>query len=302
MRITITGDLGSGKSTVAKKISTEMSFEYISSGAIFRLLAQESGVDVLTFNKLALTDKSIDDKVDSKISEYNNYNGNIIIDSRLAWHFVEKAYNFYFEVDAMEAARRIFNDKVRTCEKGYSDVMNAYADMKNRKETENIRYKERYGIDCYDMTNYDVVINTTNISVDSICKVFVAILNRLENHEYVAKYWISPTLLLPTDNIKVLGCSNAVKLRSDVQQNGFSYDEAIKCVKVDGRYYIWDGHKRCSAAILNKIPLIPVEVIAIDEQLIHKGHTAQMFVENNIDPKRYSDWEDMHSFEIINNR
>lgn len=298
MKITITGDLGSGKSTVAKHVSKVTGYSYISTGAIFRSLAQEYGVDVLAFNKLALTDKSIDDKVDGKLKEYNNYNCDIIIDSRLAWHFIENAYNFYFEVEAMEAAQRIFNDKIRTCEKGYADILDAYHDMKNRKETENKRYQDRYGIECNDINNYNVIINTTNTSVNAISEIFICILKRLENHKYVAKYWISPTLLYPTEDIRILGNDNAIQLRNNMPHDGYDYDESIRCVKVDGRYYIWDGHKRCSAAIFNRIPLIPVDVIAIDNQLIHKGHSAKMFVESNIDQSRYSDWEDIHSISL----
>lgn len=300
MKITITGDLGSGKSTVAKQVSKATGYSYISTGVIFRSLAQEYGVDVLTFNKLALTDKSIDDKVDGKLKEYNNYDSNIIIDSRLAWHFIEDAYNFYFEVEAMEAAQRIFNDKIRTCEKGYADILDAYDDMKNRKETENKRYHDRYGIECNDINNYDVIINTTNTSVNAVSEAFVSILKRLESHKYVAKYWIPPTILFPTEDIRILGSAEAVQLRNNMPHYGYNHDESIRCVKVDGRYYIWDGHKRCSAAIFNRIPLIPIDVIAVDEQLIHNGHSAKMFVKNNINQSRYSDWEDIHSISLNN--
>lgn len=300
MKVTITGDLGSGKSTVADRVSTTIGFDYVSTGSIFRSLAKEAGMDVLEFNKLALTDKSIDDKVDGRLKKYNNHKKNILIDSRLAWHFIEDAHNFYFEVDPMEAAKRVFNDKIRTCEKGYTNIMAAYNDLRIRKETENIRYQDRYGIDCNDNSNYDIIINTTSMSIDEVCKTFINILGRLDKHEYVARYWISPTILYPTEDIKILRCDEAIKLRNNVLHSGYDYDYSIRCVKVEGCYYIWDGHKRCSAAILNKVSSIPVEVIAIDEQLIHEGHSAKMFVEHNINKSKYYDWEDINSFLFSN--
>lgn len=300
MKVTITGDLGSGKSTVAKHVSAKTGFDYISTGSIFRSLAKEAGMDVLEFNKLALTDKTIDDKVDGKLKEYNNYNKDILIDSRLAWYFIEDAHNLYFEVDLMEAAKRVFNDKIRTCEKEYTDILSAYNDLINRKKTENTRYQDRYGIDCNSINNYDIIINTTSVSIDEICKTFIYILKRLDKHEHVAKYWIPPTILYPTEDIRILGCDDAIKLRNNILHSGYNNDYSIRCVKVDGHYYIWDGHKRCSAAIINKVSLIPVEVIAIDEQLIYDRHSAKMFVEHNINKSRYYDWEDANSF-LFNN-
>lgn len=72
MKISITGDLGSGKSTVAKQLAKDLGFDYISTGTIFREIAKEYGIDVLKLNKLALTDTSIDDRVDGKLKlEFN---------------------------------------------------------------------------------------------------------------------------------------------------------------------------------------------------------------------------------------
>ena len=50
MNITITGNLGSGKSSVAK-ILKEKGYEYSSTGNIFRQLAMEKGMSVEAFNK-----------------------------------------------------------------------------------------------------------------------------------------------------------------------------------------------------------------------------------------------------------
>lgn len=91
MKISITGDLGSGKSTVAKQLAKDLGFDYISTGTIFREIAKEYGIDVLKLNKLALTDTSIDDRVDGKLKEYNQHPTGLIIDSRLAWHFINES-------------------------------------------------------------------------------------------------------------------------------------------------------------------------------------------------------------------
>lgn len=57
--------------------------------------------------------------------------------------------------------------------------------------------------------------------------------------------------------------------------------------------------KRCSAAIENAIAYVPVQVIAIDNQEIHPGHSAVKFVAGNIDMRKYYDWEDAHNFQYL---
>ena len=58
MNITITGNLGSGKSSVAK-ILKEKGYEYSSTGNIFRQLAMEKGLSVEEFNKRVKDRKSV---------------------------------------------------------------------------------------------------------------------------------------------------------------------------------------------------------------------------------------------------
>ena len=53
MKISITGDLGSGKTTVAKLLCAKLGYSYFSTGAIQRELAQKLGVDTLSLNKIS---------------------------------------------------------------------------------------------------------------------------------------------------------------------------------------------------------------------------------------------------------
>lgn len=296
MKISITGDLGSGKSTVAKQLSKDLSFDYISTGTIFREIAKEYGIDVLELNKLALTDKSIDDRVDGKLKEYNQYPTDLIIDSRLAWHFIHKSLKIYFEADPLVAAQRVFGDTGRKNEQEYKDINLAYNALQDRKRTENQRYLERYGIDCDNIDNYDIVINTSLSDVPSICALLTKIISNYSD-ALMVKYWLDPRILYPTENIRLLAREETKMLKADIKQNGYDNKYPIKCIKVNGYYFIWDGHKRCSAAIESAIAYVPVEVIAIDTQEIHSGHNAVNFVTGNIDMKKYYDWEDAHKFQ-----
>ena len=63
-RITIAGDIGSGKSTVAKKLADWLGVEPLSTGGIQRQIAQQRRLSVLELNKLAEEDPSIDREID----------------------------------------------------------------------------------------------------------------------------------------------------------------------------------------------------------------------------------------------
>ncbi|MBQ2115465.1 MAG: dephospho-CoA kinase [Lachnospiraceae bacterium] len=89
MNITITGNLGSGKSSVAK-ILKEKGFEIVSTGNIFRQLAMEKGLSVEEFNKqvneaASKGDRSVDKMIDDMTTKIGEERDMVVFDSRLAW-------------------------------------------------------------------------------------------------------------------------------------------------------------------------------------------------------------------------
>ena len=65
--ITLAGKPGSGKSTTSKKLAEWLGYERFSSGDLFRTIAKERGIDILTINQTAETEKAIDLEVDEKL-------------------------------------------------------------------------------------------------------------------------------------------------------------------------------------------------------------------------------------------
>ena len=90
MHISITGDLGSGKSTIAKEICKVLNFNYLSTGLIQRQLGQEKGMNTLEFNKFTDNNKQIDEYIDQKLKDINNQTESYVLDSRLGWHFIDR--------------------------------------------------------------------------------------------------------------------------------------------------------------------------------------------------------------------
>lgn len=159
MNITITGNLGSGKSSVCKELE-KSGFTIISAGDIFREIAAEKGMTVLELNEASKKDRSIDDLLDNRSTKLGKEMDHTVFDSRLAWHFVENSFKVFLLVDTQEAARRVFGGADRGAE-SYQDIGQARAGLEERAMLEQERFRRLYGIDYYDARNYDLIIEST---------------------------------------------------------------------------------------------------------------------------------------------
>lgn len=167
IKISISGDLGSGKSILSKKLKEELGFEVISIGVIQRELATKYGMDALEFNKFMETHPEIDEQCDEMVTNYGKEDRGLILDSRLAWHFIPHSFKVHLTVDNNIAAKRIFNDNIRKNEK-YSSVEDAAEKLLARKNSEILRYKTLYGVNVEDISNYDCVVDTSNSNPQKI--------------------------------------------------------------------------------------------------------------------------------------
>ena len=165
IRISITGDLGSGKSTVCQELNKTYGLRAFSTGTIQRRIAEEKGMSTFELNKYAETHPEIDDQIDGELKALSGSDFDLVIDSRMAWHFVENTFKVYLITDEAVSARRIFADKRGPSEK-YTNTEHALEHLRARKISENLRYREKYGVDCYDMSNYDYVLDTTELTIE----------------------------------------------------------------------------------------------------------------------------------------
>ncbi|MDE7310977.1 MAG: dephospho-CoA kinase [Eubacterium sp.] len=168
MNITITGNLGSGKSSVCKELK-KSGYTVISAGDIFREIAAEKGMTVIELNEAAKKDRSIDDMLDLRSTQLGKTMDHTVFDSRLAWHFVENSFKVFLLVDTREAARRVFAGDSRSAEV-YQDLEEARAGLEERAKLEQERFCSLYGIDYYDAGNYDLIIESTCASPQQIAQ------------------------------------------------------------------------------------------------------------------------------------
>lgn len=170
-KISLAGDLGSGKSTVAQILKDRMKAEIVSAGVIYRRLAQELNLTVEQFNINNEKDRKYDTMVDTMLQSYDEKKGNYIFDSRLAFHFVPSAVSFYLKADQTVAATRVFD--ANRDDEHFLSVEETEKSLKSRRASEKRRYLDYYDVDILDMNNYDFVIDTTNISPENVADLIV---------------------------------------------------------------------------------------------------------------------------------
>ena len=182
MHITLTGNLGSGKSTICKILKENYGFEIYSTGTVQRKLAAEFGLSVLEMNKLMCSDHKYDHLIDdttAKISK-ENPDKNIVFDSRLAWNFVEKSFKVFLSVSLDEAARRVFADSTRGNVESYRDINECREKLRERAENENMRYAEIYGIHYFDFTNYNLILDSSYAEPSLLAQTIVSLAGQSE--------------------------------------------------------------------------------------------------------------------------
>ncbi len=175
-RITITGDPGSGKTTFARNVSARTGYELVTTGNVFRAIAKERGISVADVNAQAEIEKEIDAKVDDYLIGLNNDPRNLVLDSRMAWHFLEQSLKVRLTVDLDVAAERIFGDDERgdDAAENFSDMEMAIKEVERSRASEIKRYKTLYSVNIGDDSNFDLVINTSQMTQDEVMGAFDA--------------------------------------------------------------------------------------------------------------------------------
>ncbi|UOA07079.1 cytidylate kinase family protein [Methylobacter sp. S3L5C] len=280
--IVMSGDIGSGKSSVATALKQLTDYDIIGTGTIQRAIAKRRGVTTLELNKISQTDRSIDDEIDSYVIETGKTKDHLILDSRLAWHFIPTAFKVFLSVDAVVGAERVFNAS-RNDENNPSLEITLENNLK-RQTIEDQRFNQLYNINFRKYANYNLIIDTSYTSPEAIAKKIKACFDDWLRQGFYSSLWIAPRKLLPTHAIKefIGDAPNNNEAQANQPVNVFVYN---------GFIYIQDGHKEIIDAHKAGIELVSANILTeepADE--LSPGLTASE-IANNVSLSMLHDWE-----------
>ena len=172
--ITISGTPGRGKSTVAELLDKKLELRYVYSGMIFREMAEKYKMSLEEFGKYCEGNSEIDKELDARQIEILK-KGDVILEGRLAGWLAHlnkiPAFKIAIVTDIDTRAKRIVNREKGDVEKRKKEII-------KREKSEATRYKNYYNIDLYDMSIYDLVIDSGDKTPAEIVDIIIEKMNR----------------------------------------------------------------------------------------------------------------------------
>ena len=254
-KISLAGDLGSGKSTVSKILINSLGAEYYSTGAIVRSVAEKRGMSVVELNVYMETHPEIDYEIDDGLKELSEVDKLLIIDSRMAWHFTRGTFKVYLSTDVYTSAYRIMNaNRAGEHAATLEDTVN---DTRARRESEKKRYMTQYGVDIKDLMNYDVVVDTTTATPDEVAECIASAFSRWQSNKEYRAAFLDPERIHYIDDAPD---ESLVAEYSASLERGEEIPK-IEVFECDGEFYLVSGLESALAYAFNFSTFVPATLV-----------------------------------------
>ncbi|MEV4759902.1 AAA family ATPase [Micromonospora sp. NPDC049559] len=299
--IVLNGDLGSGKSTVSIELARRLELRRISVGDLYREMAQQRQMTALQLNLHAELDQAVDGYVDQLQQEIAASGEQLIVDSRLAWHFFKDALKVHLITEPTEAARRVLARPSGPAE-SYTSIEEAREKLRERSESERGRFIVRYGVDKAQLRNYDLICDTTRASalevVDHVIAAYEGAFGQEILRESPPLLLLDPARIYPTQSIQTL---RGLWGSDEVAAAGQAGEEGLEPLSIGytGEYFfVIDGHRRLSAALQNGFKLVPARLAAEVAEPVVGGLSAVEFFQSEVSLSTVYDWEAAHGISL----
>lgn len=273
--IAISGDLGSGKSTVGRLLAAELGLRFLSTGEIHRSIAAKQQISTLQLNRLAETDSTIDDEVDSALIKLNTSGEALVVDSRMAWWFISNAVSVHLTVDPRVGGTRAYGRHDQPSEQ-YATAQEAIESTKSRAQSEQLRFWSLYGVRVERLRNYDVVIDSTSATPREIVDCILGFLLSTDKRDTSTKpilLAIDPKRVYPTELVTTLRNLDK-ELMTILADPKHLQGHPIPVCYSYPYFAALDGHKRLSSAIELGVNLVPAVLEGEGDELLFDMMTA----------------------------
>lgn len=132
------------------------------------------GLSIFEFNKLGELPEN-QKEFDLKYEEYQkslSLESKVILESRLGFFCQPKAFKIFLDVRDEVASERIHQDKRLT--DSFRSAEEALQITKARNHDDQARYLDLYGVDLWDHTQYDCIVDTSDSSPEEVTKQIIS--------------------------------------------------------------------------------------------------------------------------------
>ena len=176
MIITISGTPGAGKSSIAKIIEQELKATRVYAGSIMREKARAQSITLQELAIQAEKKPRIDEEVDREVAAMAHKSDDqkkiIIVEGRVQFHLIPKSIKIFITVSPEEGAKRIYQDLCnpqKNKERNEGTIKTTkeqvLEETQKRQEQDRARFQKLYKIDYTNPANYDLIIDTTSITL-----------------------------------------------------------------------------------------------------------------------------------------
>jgi CMP/dCMP kinase len=290
--VVVNGDLGSGKTTVTTLLAARLGIKRISVGDIYRTMAAQRGVTALQLSLHAELDDKIDHYLDQLQSDLATSGEQLVVDSRLAWHFFTSALKVHLIAEPTVAAHRVLARPADDVER-YTSLEEARSWLASRSESERTRFLTRYGVDKTRLSNYDVICDATRATPDEIVERIIAELTDPSADERGPTCYLDPQRVYPTADVAVFTEDTSAGLENGALAGGDEDSgDPILVGYAAPYFYVIDGHRLWSSAIRAGRTLIRATLVAEAEADSDGRRHQDTFFTTRVTPARTKDWAD----------
>ena len=170
MKITLSGTAGTGKGTIADLLVEKYHLTYYDLGNLRREEAVKRGMTIAQFNEWSEQNPQGDTFFDEKQALIGKSEDNFIFVGRLSWYFIPDAIKILLTVSEEAAAKRIFSHmqakgRIGETAQSYEQTLEM---VQTRNASDLKRYAQQYGITQYAQNNFDLVVDTTNLTIPEV--------------------------------------------------------------------------------------------------------------------------------------
>lgn len=167
MRLLLSGLSGTGSTTAARRIAADLGLNYVYGGQIFRNLAVERGVSLEELAESLELNPDLEKEIDQRLIA-EGMRDDVLVESRtIGWIFPWDipAVRIWLTCDLEERLRRV---------QAREHHPRSAENLLRREASDNRRYLRLYGIEPEDFSPFELVLDTTRLSVDEVVDQIVS--------------------------------------------------------------------------------------------------------------------------------